>query len=54
MLIYLAIYLEAVTLLLFMPLFFALTGIRTNLLFANGSGPWLDLLLSSWRGFIGK
>jgi Kef-type K+ transport system membrane component KefB len=49
--------LEAVTLLLFMPLFFALTGIRTNLLFANGSGPWLDLLLillvaviSKWGG----
>jgi Kef-type K+ transport system membrane component KefB len=49
--------LEAVTLMLFMPLFFALTGIRTNLLFANGFGPWLDLLLiflvaviSKWGG----
>jgi Kef-type K+ transport system membrane component KefB len=49
--------LEAVTLLLLMPLFFALTGIRTNLVFKEGAGAYLDLLLillvavvSKWGG----
>jgi len=49
--------LEAVTLLLLMPLFFALTGIRTNLIFKVGASAYLDLLLilvvaivSKWGG----
>ena len=48
--------LEAITLLLLVPLFFALTGIRTNLIFSAG-GAYLDLLLvlvvaiaSKWGG----
>ncbi|HEV2522040.1 MAG TPA: cation:proton antiporter [Candidatus Acidoferrales bacterium] len=49
--------LEGLTLLLLIPIFFALTGIRTNLLFKIGSGAYLDLLLillvaiaSKWGG----
>jgi Kef-type K+ transport system membrane component KefB len=50
--------LEAVTLLLLIPLFFALTGIRTNLIFtANSRATYFDLLLifvvaisSKWGG----
>jgi Kef-type K+ transport system membrane component KefB len=49
--------LEAVTLLLLIPLFFVLTGIRTNLLFRGGAGAYLDLFLillvavaSKWGG----
>ncbi len=49
--------LEAVAIIILIPLFFALTGIRTNLLFAAGTRAWLDLLLivvvavaSKWGG----
>jgi Kef-type K+ transport system membrane component KefB len=49
--------LETVTLLLLVPLYFALTGIRTNLIFKAGAGVYLDLLLillvailSKWGG----
>ena len=49
--------LEAVTLLLLIPLFFVLTGIRTNLIFQVGAGAYLDLVLillvavvSKWGG----
>jgi Kef-type K+ transport system membrane component KefB len=49
--------LEAVTLLLLIPIFFVLTGIRTNLIFTIGAGAYLDLLLillvavaSKWGG----
>ena len=49
--------LEAITLLILIPLFFALTGIRTNLLFTGGSRVWIDLALilivamaSKWGG----
>ena len=49
--------LEAVTLLVLMPLFFALTGIRTRFLFNAGGGMYLDFLLilvvaigSKWGG----
>jgi Kef-type K+ transport system membrane component KefB len=49
--------LEAVTLLVLMPLFFALTGIRTNLLFRAGGGAYFDLVFillvaiaSKWLG----
>src|SRR5579864_6591064 len=49
--------LEAVTLLLLIPLFFVLTGIRTNLIFRIGAGSYFDLLLvllvavvSKWGG----
>jgi len=49
--------LETVTLLLLVPLYFALTGIRTNLIFTAGVGAYLDLLLillvailSKWGG----
>ncbi len=35
--------LEAITLLILIPIFFALTGIRTNLLFTGGLTVWLDL-----------
>jgi Kef-type K+ transport system membrane component KefB len=49
--------LEAVVLLVLIPLFFALTGIRTNLIFKVGAGAWLDLTLilvaavaSKWGG----
>jgi len=49
--------LEAVTLLILMPLFFALTGIRTNFMFNAGAGMYLDFLLilgvavaSKWGG----
>jgi K+:H+ antiporter len=49
--------LEAVTLLVLMPLFFALTGIRTKFLFSAGAGMYLDFLLilvvaigSKWGG----
>jgi Kef-type K+ transport system membrane component KefB len=49
--------LEAVTLLLLVPVFFALTGIRTNLIFKAGASAYLDLLLilgvaivSKWGG----
>ena len=49
--------LEAVTLLLLIPLFFVLTGIRTNLIFSVGAGAYLDLVLillvavaSKWGG----
>ncbi len=48
---------ETVTLLILIPLFFALTGIRTNLIFKAGTGAWLDVLLitvvavaSKWGG----
>ncbi len=34
--------LETVTILLLMPLFFALTGVRTNLIFTSGSGSYFD------------
>lgn len=37
--------LEAITLMILIPLFFALTGIRTNLLFGGGAGVWIDLVL---------
>ncbi len=49
--------LEPITLLLPIPVFFALTGIRTNLIFQMGAGAYLDLLLilviavsSKWGG----
>jgi Kef-type K+ transport system membrane component KefB len=49
--------LEAVTLLILMPLFFTLTGIRTNFRFNAGAGMYLDFLLilmvaigSKWGG----
>jgi Kef-type K+ transport system membrane component KefB len=49
--------LEAVTLLVLIPLFFTLTGIRTNLIFSVGAGAYLDLILilivaiaSKWGG----
>jgi Kef-type K+ transport system membrane component KefB len=49
--------LETVTLLLLIPLYFALTGIRTNLIFRTGAGAYLDLLVillvavsSKWGG----
>jgi Kef-type K+ transport system membrane component KefB len=49
--------LEAITLVLLMPIFFALIGIRTNLLFHTNPGAYLDLLLvlvvavaSKWGG----
>jgi Kef-type K+ transport system membrane component KefB len=49
--------LETVTLLVLTPLFFALTGIRTNLIFKVGAGAWVDLMLilviaigSKWGG----
>lgn len=49
--------LEAVTLLLLIPIFFVLTGIRTNLIFRVGTGAYLDLVLillvavaSKWGG----
>jgi K+:H+ antiporter len=49
--------LETVTLLLLVPLYFALTGIRTNLIFKTGAGAYSDLLLillvavaSKWGG----
>lgn len=49
--------LEAVTLLILMPLFFALTGIRTRFMFNAGAGIYLDFLLilvvaiaSKWGG----
>ena len=51
--------LETVTLVLLIPLFFALTGIRTNLLFSAGAGAWLDLgsillvaVASKWGGTL--
>lgn len=37
--------LEPATLLLLIPIFFALTGIKTNLLFTTGSGAYIDLML---------
>lgn len=37
--------LDTVTLLLFVPIYFALTGIRTSLIFRAGTGSYLDLLL---------
>ena len=49
--------LETITLLLLIPIFFVLTGIRTNLIFKVGAGAYLDLLLilqvavvSKWGG----
>ena len=49
--------LEAVTLWVLIPLFFALTGIRTNLIFKVGAGAYADVLLilavaivSKWGG----
>jgi Kef-type K+ transport system membrane component KefB len=49
--------LEGLTLLLLIPLFFVLTGIRTNLIFKVGGSAYLDLLLillvaiaSKWGG----
>jgi Kef-type K+ transport system membrane component KefB len=49
--------LEPVTLMILIPLFFALTGIRTNLIFKVGAGAYLDLVLillvsvvSKWGG----
>src|ERR1019366_4606754 len=49
--------LEAVTLLLLIPILFVLTGIRTNLIFRVGAGAYLDLVLillvavaSKWGG----
>jgi Kef-type K+ transport system membrane component KefB len=51
--------LETVTLVLLIPLFFALTGIRTNLLFSAGAVAWLDLgsillvaVASKWGGTL--
>jgi Kef-type K+ transport system membrane component KefB len=48
---------ETVTLLILIPLFFALTGIRTNLIFSTGTSAWLDVVLivvvavtSKWGG----
>ena len=35
--------LESITLILLIPLFFALTGIRTNLIFTSGTGSYGDL-----------
>jgi Kef-type K+ transport system membrane component KefB len=37
--------LEAIVMLLLMPIFFVLTGIRTNLVFTLGAGSYLDLFL---------
>ncbi len=53
--------LESITLILLIPLFFALTGIRTNLIFSSGAGSYGDLGLillaataSKWGGtFLG-
>ena len=49
--------LEPATVLLLIPIFFALTGIKANLLFTSGSGAYLDMLLilvvaviSKWGG----
>jgi Kef-type K+ transport system membrane component KefB len=49
--------LETITILILIPLFFALTGIRTNLIFKSGTSAWLDLLViivvavaSKWGG----
>ncbi len=49
--------LEAVTLIILMPLFFALTGIRTNFIFNAGAGMYFDFFLillvavaSKWGG----
>jgi Kef-type K+ transport system membrane component KefB len=51
--------LETAMLLLLIPLFFALTGLRTNLLFSAGAGAYGDLLLvmlvaiaSKWGGSL--
>jgi Kef-type K+ transport system membrane component KefB len=51
--------LETITLVLLIPLFFALTGIRTNLIFSSGSGVYTDLALillvataSKWGGTL--
>jgi len=51
--------LETAMLLLLIPLFFALTGLRTNLLFSTGGGAYLDFLLvlmvailSKWGGSL--
>jgi Kef-type K+ transport system membrane component KefB len=51
--------LETITLVLLIPLFFALTGIRTNLIFSSGAGAYADLSLlllvataSKWGGTL--
>jgi Kef-type K+ transport system membrane component KefB len=51
--------LESITLVLLIPVFFALTGIRTNLIFSSGSGTYADLALillaataSKWGGTL--
>jgi Kef-type K+ transport system membrane component KefB len=51
--------LETMTLVLLIPLFFALTGIRTNLIFSSGAGSYIDLALillvataSKWGGTL--
>ena len=46
--------LETITLLLLIPLFFALTGIRTDLRFEIGAGRYLDLLLILLVAVISK
>jgi K+:H+ antiporter len=46
--------LETVTLVILMPLFFALTGIHTNLLFTSGIGAYGDLALILLVATAGK
>ena len=46
--------LETITLVLLIPLFFALTGIRTNLIFASGGHAYLDLALILAVAVAGK
>jgi len=46
--------LESITLILLLPLFFALTGLRTNLIFSSGSGAYADLALVLLVATAGK
>jgi Kef-type K+ transport system membrane component KefB len=46
--------LETVTLVVLTPLFFALSGLRTNLTLGAGSGAWLDLVLILIIAFASK
>jgi Kef-type K+ transport system membrane component KefB len=46
--------LESITLILLLPLFFALTGLRTNLIFSSGTGAYTDLALLLLVATAGK
>jgi Kef-type K+ transport system membrane component KefB len=46
--------LEPATLILLIPIFFALTGIKANFLSATGSGAYTDLLLILMVAILGK